>query len=82
MKEANQRESTLSDLDAENEHLRSRLGLAADAPVDLTKFRVEKMRKKQEEAAVNAVLKAEIESLEEERVTLKNQIRLLVSLLV
>ena len=77
MKEANQRESTLSDLDAENEHLRSRLGLAADAPVDLTKFRVEKLRKKREEAAVNAVLKAEIESLEEERVTLKNQIRLL-----
>ena len=77
VREANQREATISDLDAENEHLRSKLGLASDTPVDLTKFRLDKIRKKQEDAAVNAVLKAEVESLEEERVSLKNQIRIL-----
>ncbi|KAI0241044.1 CEP209_CC5 domain-containing protein, partial [Lamellibrachia satsuma] len=71
----NKCELKINDLFDEVEELRERLGLDPKEPIDLGEFRKKKSVRTQEEKALNQVLRKEIERLEEERVTLKQDIR-------
>ncbi|KAL3314693.1 hypothetical protein Ciccas_006682 [Cichlidogyrus casuarinus] len=72
---ASRLESELDEVNLENEHLRNRLGIAADEAIDLDAVRRRKKAHEEEEKATNLVLQKEIESLEEERLNLKRKVR-------
>ncbi|VDP88780.1 unnamed protein product [Echinostoma caproni] len=72
---ASRAESARNEISLENEHLRTKLGIALDEPVDLDGYKRIKCEKAEEERAVNEVLQKEIEKLEDERLELKRQLR-------
>ncbi|KAF8570529.1 hypothetical protein P879_01384 [Paragonimus westermani] len=72
---ASQAESAANETSLENEHLRARLGISLDEPIDLDGYRRVKLAKEEEERAVNVVLQKEIEKLEDERLELKRRLR-------
>ncbi|XP_078075740.1 centrosomal protein of 290 kDa isoform X3 [Mustelus asterias] len=74
-REINKLEMKINDVLDENENFRERLGLEANKVIDLSEFRKTKYLKQQQFQAENQVLLKEVERLEEERLTLKKQIR-------
>ncbi|TPP62731.1 hypothetical protein FGIG_10446 [Fasciola gigantica] len=72
---ASQAESARNEISLENEHLRTKLGIALDEPIDLDGYNRMKRAKVEEERAVNEVLQKEIEKLEDERLELKRRLR-------
>ncbi|THD21890.1 hypothetical protein D915_007491 [Fasciola hepatica] len=72
---ASQAESARNEIGLENEHLRTKLGIALDEPIDLDGYNRMKRAKAEEERAVNEVLQKEIEKLEDERLELKRRLR-------
>ncbi|KAF7262529.1 hypothetical protein EG68_00180, partial [Paragonimus skrjabini miyazakii] len=72
---ASQAESAVNEISLENEHLRARLGISLDEPIDLDGYRRVKLAKEEEERALNVVLQKEIEKLEDERLELKRRLR-------
>ncbi|XP_071137463.1 centrosomal protein of 290 kDa-like isoform X1 [Mytilus edulis] len=71
----NKIEMKFNDLEEENEDLRYRLGLDPREPIDLTEFKANKSKRKEEEKALNFILQREIEKLEDERIDLKKKMR-------
>ncbi|ELU00323.1 hypothetical protein CAPTEDRAFT_217708, partial [Capitella teleta] len=71
----NRVEMQLNDLNDENDDYRQRLGLGVREEVDLSEYRKKKNVRQQEDRALNHVLQKEIERLEEERISLKQQMR-------
>ncbi|XP_030844428.1 centrosomal protein of 290 kDa isoform X5 [Strongylocentrotus purpuratus] len=75
----NKAEIQLNELLEENEELRSRLGFDPKQPIDMEQARLYRGQQHQQDRALNQVLAKEVERLEEERVTLKKQIRALAT---
>ncbi|NP_001085087.1 centrosomal protein 290 L homeolog [Xenopus laevis] len=75
IKDINKLHLKLNDILDENEELKDRLGLDPKTAIDLTGFKNIKVLKEQQYRAENQVLSKEVESLEEERINLKKQIR-------
>ncbi|XP_063969717.1 centrosomal protein of 290 kDa-like [Lytechinus pictus] len=75
----NKAEIQLNELLEENEELRSRLGFDPKQPIDMEQARLYRGQQHQQDRALNQVLAKEVERLEEERVSLKKQIRSLAT---
>lgn len=56
----NKVEMKINDLEEENEDLRYKLGLDPREPIDLTEYRVNKAKRKEEEKALNFILQREV----------------------
>ncbi|VDP98366.1 unnamed protein product [Trichobilharzia regenti] len=65
---ASQAESSLNEINLENEHLRNKLGIPLNETIDLNGYRRQKRAKKEEECAVNIIL-------QKERLELKRKLR-------
>ncbi|CAH8660292.1 unnamed protein product [Schistosoma rodhaini] len=74
---ASQAESSLNEINLENEHLRSKLGIPLMEKIDLNGYRRQKRAEVEEDRAVNIILQKEIEKLEDERLDLKRKLRTL-----
>ncbi|CAH8669932.1 unnamed protein product [Schistosoma rodhaini] len=74
---ASQAESSLNEINLENEHLRSKLGIPLMEKIDLNGYRRQKRAEAEEDRAVNIILQKEIEKLEDERLDLKRKLRTL-----
>ncbi|CAI2734194.1 unnamed protein product [Schistosoma spindalis] len=74
---ASQAESSLNEVNLENEHLRSKLGIPLVEKIDLNGYRRQKRAEVEEDRAVNIILQKEIEKLEDERLELKRRLRTL-----
>ncbi|CAL8075508.1 unnamed protein product [Calicophoron daubneyi] len=72
---ASKAETAVNETNLENEHLRVRLGIPLDQPIDLNGYRKMKAASEEEERALNLVLQKEIEKLEDERLDLKRRLR-------
>ncbi|CAH8617612.1 unnamed protein product [Heterobilharzia americana] len=72
---ASQAESSLNEVNLENEHLRTKLGIPLNETIDLNGYRRQKRAKDEEDRAVNIILQKEIEKLEDERLELKRKLR-------
>ncbi|CAH8613339.1 unnamed protein product [Schistosoma mattheei] len=72
---ASQAESSLNEINLENEHLRSKLGIPLIEKIDLNGYRRQKRAEVEEDRAVNIILQKEIEKLEDERLELKRKLR-------
>lgn len=56
----NKIEMKINDCEEENEDLRYRLGMDPREPIDLTEFRANKAKRKEEEKALNFILQREV----------------------